>query len=94
MYNGKDESATSYRNSDEKRGRDFEWTHRPHTTTVFPVERQEVVAGERKHKECCVVGEGERQGKYDGTVDCRRVLDEKERNWMTRMTCCDTRRVA
>ena len=63
-------------------------------TTVFPVERQEVVVGERKHKECCVVGEGEQQGRHGGTVDCRRVLGEKGRSWMMRMTCYDTRRAA
>ena len=36
--------------------------------TVFPVERQEVVVGEQKHKECCAVGEGEQQGRHGEIV--------------------------
>ena len=62
-------------------------------TTVIPVERQGVVVGEQKHKECCVVGEGGRQERRGEIVDYQRVLDEKERSW-TRMTCCDARKAA
>ena len=62
-------------------------------TTVFPIEQQEVVVGERKRKECCVVDEGEQQERHSGIIDYRKVLGEKERSW-TRMTCFNTRRVA
>ena len=63
-------------------------------TTVSPVEWQEVVVGEWKHKECCAVSEREQRGRYSGIIDCRRVLGEKGRSWMTKMTCYDTRRAA
>ena len=56
--------------------------------TAFPIEQQEVAVGEQKHKECCVVSEGGWQGKYDGTIDYRKVLGEKERSW-TRKTWYD-----
>ena len=61
--------------------------------TVIPVERQGVVVGERKHKECCVVGEGGWQERHDGIVDYRKALGKKERSW-TRMTFRNTRRAA
>ena len=59
--------------------------------TVVPVERQGVVVGERKLKECCIVGEGERQERRGGIVGYQEVLGKKERSWM-RMTFCNTRK--
>ena len=61
--------------------------------TVTPVERQEAVVGEQKHKECCVVSKGGQQERHSGIIGYQRVLGMKERNWM-RMTCLSTRRAA
>ena len=61
--------------------------------TVFPIGRQGAVVGGWKHRECCIVSEGERQERHGGIADCRKVLGEKERSWM-RMTCYDTRKAA
>ena len=87
-------SKSGLNTSDEKCEQDFEWTHRPHMMTVTPIERQEVVVGEQKHKECCIVSEGEWRERHGGNIGCRKVLGEKERSWMTRMTCYDTRGAA
>ena len=62
-------------------------------TTVCLAERQEVVVGEWKHRECCAVDGGERQGRHGGIADCQKVLGEKERSW-TKMTCRSTRKAA
>ena len=61
--------------------------------TVVPVERRGAVVGEQRCKECCIVGEGGWQERYDGIVGYRKALGEKERSWM-RMTFRNTRRAA
>ena len=61
--------------------------------TVILVERQGVVVGERKRKECCAVSEGGQQERHGGIIDYQKVLGGKERSW-TRMSCFSTRRAA